>query len=464
VAVANPRSETEIVDLVSYAERTATPLTCRGAGSNLSGSAVGPGIILRTVALDRLLSQNEDRAIVQPGIRYERLNELLEPSGLSLRYDVSSGRFSTVGGNVATRAGGLRSIKYGNVDRCVRGVRFVSPVFGVVDTREGLPRPLDRGIASIRARLLADRQARQTLASRRGLKSSSGYNLQAILDHEDPQQLVAHLMVGSVGTLGVISEVALALEPLRAQRSLSVACFSDLSAASAAAAAIVALAPSAAEAMDGYGTALVAATAGTKLPAGTGAVVLVEFDESSETNSESLREVLAGRSLAVVSLDETQAAAAWEARWSMLTRIRREHESADRRYLSFVDDLAVPLPALPAFLEEVTAVFRDEGLRTIIYGHLGEGNLHMRPLIERDGWRERVHRVAEACFAAATSRGGTLTAEHGSGRNRAPFLQREWGDAVVDHMRAVKELFDPRDLLNPGVMFSDEDFTERMQF
>jgi FAD/FMN-containing dehydrogenase len=166
----------------------------------------------------------------------------------------------------------------------------------------------------------------------------------------------------------------------------------------------------------------------------------------------------------VTRLDEQTAEAAWEVRWSMLTAIRREHEGDDRRYLSFVDDLAVPLARLPAFLEAVLQVFREEGLRTVVYGHLGEGNLHMRPLVERQGWRDRVRRIADACFAAAVDQGGTLTAEHGPGRNRAPFLEREWGAEAVSVMRGVKELFDPEGLLNPDVVFSDEDFTVRMDF
>jgi FAD/FMN-containing dehydrogenase len=187
-------------------------------------------------------------------------------------------------------------------------------------------------------------------------------------------------------------------------------------------------------------------------------------DRPAAERSAAALSLLAGRTRHVWHVPPGQAEAVWNVRWSMLTTIRRVHESPDKRFLSFIDDLAVPVARLETFVHEVLAIFRSEGLRAIVYGHLGEGNLHMRPLIEREGWRERVRRVADRCFEAALRHGGTLTAEHGCGRNRAPFLEREWGPRLYGYFRRVKGLFDPDDLLNPEVLFSDRDFTEQLEF
>ncbi len=286
--------------------------------------------------------------------------------------------------------------------------------------------------------------------------------------------MVAQLMVGSVGTLGVLTEVEVALLPAPRAQILLAAFFQRLEDACGLAAELAATGPSALEAMDDEGTRLLLALAPAgDLPAAAdaGAVLLVEHEESAAgspgavpPDAEAALRILNARALAVWRVPPSAAESVWNVRWSMLTSIRRAHETDDRRFLSFVDDLAVPIGALGSFLEEVTRIFEAEGMRSVIYGHLGEGNLHMRPLIERQGWRERVHRVADRCFEAALRRGGTLTAEHGSGRNRAPFLAREWGERLYGYFGRVKTIFDPGDLLNPGVMFSDRDFTEELEF
>ncbi len=481
ILAATPADESDAERLLAYAAEERVPLTCRGAGSNLSGSAVGPGIVVLLEAMNRPLSIGRGSATVQPGLRYEQLNRLAAGQGQALRYDVSSGHFSTIGGNIATRAGGLRSVRYGNVSRWVRAVRFVSPAHGVVDTRRGLPPALAAGVQKLRADLLADREARQALERRAGLKTASGYNLRGLLEAATPEAMVAQLLTGSVGTLGMLTEVEVALMPLPLHSTLLAAFFPRLEEACALATALLATDPSALELMDAQGVGeLLALESAPAAAAGAGAVLLVEHEDAPGGAGEGAGGAAAGRPAAersaaaaalldgparpVWEVPASRAGDVWNVRWSMLTTIRRVHENADKRFLSFVDDLAVPVAALEAFVREIQSVFRAEGLPAIIYGHLGEGNLHMRPLIGREGWRERVHRVAERCFDAALSHGGTLTAEHGGGRNRAPFVEREWGGRLYGYFRRVKRLFDPDDLLNPEVMFSERDFTEELEF
>jgi FAD/FMN-containing dehydrogenase len=126
--------------------------------------------------------------------------------------------------------------------------------------------------------------------------------------------------------------------------------------------------------------------------------------------------------------------------------------------------MAVPPHRLASFITDIQRIVEEEGLPTVIFGHIGEGNLHIRPLIGREGWKDRVAKVADRCFRCVLSYGGTLTAEHGSGRNRSPYLIEEWGEKIYGYFREIKDLFDPDDLLNPGVMFSKGNITEDLRF
>jgi FAD/FMN-containing dehydrogenase len=463
LAVVVPVTEADVEALVEHSKRTGIPLTPRGSGSNLSGSAVGEGFLMLFTRMSRVLAMTGRFARVQPGVKYDAVNAFARGRGLALRYDVSSGGFSTVGGNVATKAGGLRSVKYGTVDDALSHVRFVDTAHGVIDTAAGIPAGLERALLDLRARLLRDAEALSVLDRKRGVKSSSGYNLRALLDRPDPPSMAAHLMVGSAGTLGVFTELGMNLVPVPVKRSLSVAFFTDLFAAVRVAPQIAALKPSSCEVLDATCTALLGEI--EPVPEEAGASLLVEFDEEIGRAQKMLGEVLRDKAFAFgVTEEEERMERIWEVRKSLLTRIKRLHEDREHRYISFVDDMAVPLPEMTGFIAEVERVFSEEEMKVVIYGHICEGNLHVRPLVVKHGWKKRVLRAAERCFTILLSRGGTLTAEHGPGRNRAAYLRREWGDRVYGYFSEVKTLFDPCGVLNPEVMFSDMDFTNGYLF
>jgi FAD/FMN-containing dehydrogenase len=465
-AVLLPEDEADLELILEHALVHRTPVTARGAGSNLSGSALSTGITVHFKRMSSIVDFEAHRVRVQPGVVYRDLNRMVQQRGVTLRYDVSSGGFSTVGGNVATKAGGLRSIKYGNADGSLAGVRLLCPAHGTVDTTHGLPSPLKDAVLSLRDRIREDGETSARLKMRRDLKSSSGYNLRAIIDHEDPAEITAHLMAGSVGTLGLFSELTMKLVPIPAYRLFFLAFFGSIPEAAAAAIDHIApLRPSALEMVDAFGTDLIDELGVVGVPPGTGATLLVEFDDPISGGVCAAEKILARHArLHQRVQDEDAVERIWTIRWTMLTRIKRMHEDDAHRYLSFVDDMAVPPRRLVSFVTEILEVVHEERLPTVIFGHIGEGNLHIRPLIEREGWEERVNRVAERCFRCVLRHGGTLTAEHGSGRNRSPYLREEWGERIYGYFREIKSLFDPDDLLNPGVMFSNRGITEDLRF
>jgi FAD/FMN-containing dehydrogenase len=462
--VAMPSIEAELYRLVEAAWRRGVVITTRGGGSNQSGSAVGKGLILGTRKLNAIISVSRDLARVQAGAWHGDLMRRVNELNSMIPYDPSSSLFCTIGGNVATNATGLRGVKYGSVDRWLNSVRLFNPRFGILDSRKELPDELTRGLMQLKDRFQEDGEIVAKFKARKGLKSSSGYNLSALLDYDDPGQILIHLMSGSVGTLGVLTEVELKLIPTPTERALFLILCRGLKEACHAVPDILRFRPSSLDLMDSYGTAELA-KAGWKMPDEARASLIVELDEDPVRMGKALGEQLANRVIKTTEIKRPERQSElWRMRGEMLLRIRRAYEDARHRFIPFADDLAVPVDQLEPFVDEILRLFEKEGLMVIIYGHVGEGNVHVRPLVPVEGWQERLRRLAKECFHITFSYGGSMTGEHGMGRNRAPFLIEEFGERTYQAFRELKDLFDPDDLLNRGTMLSAIDMTEGLSF
>jgi FAD/FMN-containing dehydrogenase len=460
-----PEDEEDVVTLLEYAKSHNIPITPRGAGSNLSGSAVGSGMVVVFEKMNRVLEVKENKVKVQPGIVYNSLNNQVEDHDLLLPYNPSSRAFCTIGGNVGTKASGLRSIKYGNTNNRIRSIRFVSPVFGVVDTKEALPPKLEEAIIDLKQGLVSDSEVQSLLKEKQNVKTSSGYNLRAFYDYETPEDIVTHLMVGSVGTLGIFTQIEMELVTLPKEKTIFLFFFDNITSAGAMVPKIDSLSPSAVEIMDRFGIQMYKDKMGLDIPEKYHAVLLVEFDEVGEPLKEAVVKLAKEHEVSFHVFEDTDSIEeAWDIRESVLLNIKKEYEGPDRKYISFVDDLGVPVDDLADFISEVSSIFETRGIDFVVYGHVGEGNIHIRPLIEKEGWKEKMKELADLLVNAALKYKGTVTGEHGSGRNRSYYIKEEWGDVIYDYFKKIKEIFDPDDLLNPNVMLSDADITENLQF
>lgn len=463
--VAFPEDEEDIINLVEYAKTNNIPITPRGAGSNLSGSAVGPGMVMVFERMNNVLDVKENLVKLQPGIIYNMLNKKMEEYDLLLPYNPSSRAFCTIGGNVGTKASGLRSIKYGNTNDRIRNIRFVCPAFGVVDTKEGLSQDLKEAVMELRERILKDGQVTSILKEKENVKTSSGYNLRAFYDYEIPEDIVTHLMVGSVGTLGIWTEIELELVSLPKSKIIFLFFFDNITSAGAMVPIIDSLSPSAVEIMDVFGIRTYREKMGLDIPEKYHAVLLVEFDEVNDTMKEYVIKEAKKQGIAYHLFEDSQEInLAWDIRESVLLKIKREHEGPDQKYISFVDDLGVPVENLSQFISEISSIFEDRKIEFVVYGHVGEGNIHIRPLIKKEGWKESMRGLADLLVKAAFRYNGTVTGEHGSGRNRSFYIREEWGDRIYDYFREIKEIFDPQGIMNPEVMLSDSDITDNLEF
>lgn len=479
VAVVIPKDLEGLVNTIAFAARAALPLTARGGGSGTAGSALGPGIVVAARA-DGFLGGIEeqgggpDHLLLRAGaaVFHRALQERFRAKGFFLAADPTSSAISQIGGNVATKASGPHALKYGSIANFLHAVQFVTSRGELVATDDpaSLPANLRQGVETWRRKILADQEAVAILAVKRGQKTASGYNLPAMLAGLATEALVGQLLVGSVGTLGYITAATLRGLPALAGRGVMRLYFTDLTAAVEASRELVARGAVAVELVNRETLETMHKLQGKNGGFGDAHhLVLAEF--SGPEAADQLRQArhfllqggcgLAGRP--EIATEDKEIARLWRLRQQILPVLSRP--GSHLRALPVVNDVGVPPAALAPFIRELVALFERHSLPALIYGHAGSGNLHLRPLFDcrQKGLRRQLVALADAVYGLVLHHGGTITAEHGMGRLRAPYLRREWGASIHGYMQELKEIFDPGALFNPGVMFGDRPITDHMR-
>jgi glycolate oxidase len=414
----SPLSTEEVAAIVKLARQAKTPIIARGASSGLAGGTIpeSGGIILNLVRMDRILEIDRDNVCVtaQAGVVTLQLQQAVEQAGLFYPPDPASSRQSTIGGNVATNAGGPRCLKYGVTRDYVIGLTVV--------------------LASGEILKLGGKIT----------KNASGYQLM-------------QLFVGSEGTLGIVTEVTLKLAPLPRARVTAVATFEKLTQASQAVSRVMAsgILPATLELMDGTTINVVEDFLRAGLPREAGAMLLLEQDGGDEgvarAEVERMAEICRTLGATDVRVANTSAERdqLWQARRSVSAALGRLRPN------KLGEDIVVPKSAIPEMIDSVREIAERYALPIPVFGHAGDGNLHPNILFDLRN-ADEVHRVecaARDIFRAAIRLGGTLSGEHGIGTLKREFLAEAQGDLAVDLSRAIKRVFDPDGLLNPGKVF-----------
>ncbi len=479
LAVAFPANVGDVVAIVRYAREEGIPLTARGGGSGTAGAALGRGILVawrRDGPMNRVLGYEEagaePRVTVEPGLLHNDLQAFLRERGLYLPADPSSGAICLLGGNIATKASGPHALKHGSIDRYLRRLQFVTAEGEVVDTADEatIPTRIGRGIAALAADLLADEATVRRLAARQDRKLASGYNLFTFLRQRTLGEWTAQLLVGSVGTLGIVTQATLRAQPYIEGKATTLLYFRSLDEAGEAVQHIKALGVAAIEIMNHRTIAIVQERRkDLEAPEGESHMLLVEYEGPERAEQvAAVERLVASQGYALAAPMETVEGEAeqerlWKMRKALLPTVRNYR--ADRLALSVVNDVGVPEEHLAAFIRDVEAIFARHDLVAAVYGHAGSGNLHLRPLFDAadPGLLSLLREVADEVYAAVLCHDGTITAEHGMGRLRTPYLAREWGESIMGYMRRVKAAFEPADLLNPEAMFSERALTGDMR-
>ncbi len=411
LAVVTPLNVEQVQAVMRIATATHTPVVVRGAGTGLAGAAIaGPGeIVLSMLAMNRLLevSRDDELAVVQPGIINADLNEQLAPHGLWFAPDPASRAISTVGGNIATNAGGLLCAKYGVTRESVLGLKVV----------------------------LAD--GRLLELGHRTVKGVTGLDLTA-------------LMIGSEGTLGVVVEATLRTRRI-VQGPVAVisATFASVDDAARASAVITAsgLTPAVMELIGESAMMHISEYLGLGHPGGSQLIVQFDGPGALAEADAALTSITSLGGVAVLSGDRAEG--------ERLFALRRAfHPSIARLGTVLIEDVCVPRSALPAMFAAIGDIEQRYGIVIPTVAHAGDGNLHPNFVFEGPDVPEHIWAAADEMFLAALRLGGTLTGEHGVGLLKRRWLRDELGDDQLELQRQVKRVFDPLGILNPGKVFA----------
>lgn len=420
-----PGSTAEISTIMVLANREHLPVTPRGAGSGLTGGAlaVNGGVIVSLERMKRIIKIDEENliAVVEPGVITGDLHRAVENRGLFYPPDPASLDFCTLGGNVAECAGGLRAVKYGVTKDYVLGLEVVLPTGEVIST----------GVETV--------------------KGVVGYDL-------------TKLLVGSEGTLGIITRIILKLIPKPPCRITLLAIYDKVVDAARTVTEILKarLLPATLEFMDQNCIRAVESYLQMGLPTDAQALLLIEDDGGEQQvrlNGEKLKQICQSQGAREVKIarNENEAEDFWRARRAISPSLGR---IAPQR---ISEDVTVPRNLLPQLIEATQQISQRFQLNSANFGHAGDGNIHVNILCdprEKEEW-ERAEQAIKEILIKVVEMGGTISGEHGIGVAKLPYIGIELGEAGISLMKKIKTLFDPNNILNPGKIFPEINLNRR---
>lgn len=417
--VVQPKSTSEVSKIMKLANEYEIPVYPRGQGTSLSGGPlpVKGGIVLDLSKWDQQLTVDpEDMiAVVSPGVLTADINDAAMKEGLIYPPDPSSSNVSTIGGNLAENSGGPRGLKYGVTKDYVIGLEIVTPEGEVICT------------------------------GGKTVKNVTGYDL-------------TKLIVGSEGTLGVITEATLRLFPKPQATRTLMAIFDDIVYSGQAITKILGsgILPSKLEIMDNASINAVEAYEPLGLPTDADALILIELDghpAAIEDEIISVQRICKDALATEIRIANTkeEEIELWKARKLVSPAIVREKPT------KISEDATVPRSKIPHMFQRLKEIKEKYNVDLVVFGHAGDGNLHPNIIADKRDLEEmgRVEKAVEEIFEAAIELGGTLSGEHGIGTLKAPFMEMEIGEVGLDMMKRIKESWDPKCILNPGKIFPE---------
>ncbi|MCE7793182.1 FAD-binding protein [Salipaludibacillus sp. CUR1] len=422
--VVQPVNREEVAAVMKLANKYSIPVYPRGQATCLSGGPlpVKGGIVLDTCHMTGQLSIDSENltAVVSPGILTSKIKEAAEEKGFFYPPDPSSAHVSTIGGNVAENSGGPRGLKYGVTGNYVLGLEVVTPEGEIIYT------------------------GGQTI------KNVTGYNL-------------TQLLVGSEGTLGVITEITLRLVPKPKKRVSILSVFDDLVDSGRAISGVLSagIMPSAMEIIDKHCINAVENYKPAGYPTDAAAIILIELDghpKAIEEESVQVTDICKelGARTVQSAVDEEDQKSLWEARKLVSPAI------AKIKPTKISEDATVPRSKIPEMFERLNKIREKYNIELVVFGHAGDGNLHPNILTDKRDTEEMkcVELAVSEIFEAAIDLGGTLSGEHGIGTMKTPFMEKELGSAGLEMMKRVKESWDPNNIMNPGKIFPEKGQTK----
>lgn len=473
-----PKNENDVRKVARFtwqlAERgRVIPITARGKGSDQAGAALGSGIMLGFPAhMNKIveLDSKSGNVVIEPGLVYGRLQQTLHTHGRFLPPYPSSIDFSTLGGAIANNAAGEKTVKYGATRDYVKNLRVVLANGEVIETRRLSKRELSKkmGLSSFEGEIY--RNLDKLIEENKDLinsinidvtKNSAGYD---IVDVKQKNTFdLTPLIVGSQGTLGIVTEATIKTEPYNPHTTLIAAFFDDIEVAKNVVLELRKLPeiPSALEMVDENLLNFIDEHNPNQLKGIVTKpfhkmIVLIEFDQHNERN----RKKLAKRALKILNkfgveyqleTEEEAKARLWKIRHSAAVAI--SYTDGKKKALPIVEDGIVPINRFTEYIHGVYEIFDKYKLKIALWGHAGNANIHMQPFLDlgQVGDRQKVFKIIDEYYKLVISLGGSTSGEHSDGRLRAPYLKDMYGKDVYALFQKIKLIFDPYGTLNPGV-------------
>jgi FAD/FMN-containing dehydrogenase/Fe-S oxidoreductase len=471
VGVVVARSEEDVKRALEAARELGLSITPRGTGTSLAGQATGPGLALDLSEMQGVLDLDLEngRCSVEPGTIQGELNALVEPHGLVFGADTSTSDVATLGGMVGNNSAGMRSIVYGTTADQVLSLRCVLASGEVVELKSvpreraiGRARHADAEARLLRGALKVGERYADEIKRRfpRMIRRVSGYGLDALVDGESLD--LTRLMCGSEGTLAVVTRAEFRLSELPSQRAMASFQFDTLAAAARATVELLEESPSAVELLDDVAVGRARANAAyrdsTRFVRGNPkALLLAEWSGTGEEldgrfgGLEELGRRIGAREVTPLRT-KGEMKQTVQLRKSILPLLLGTTDK--EKPVAFVEDAAVPPDKLEEFIEHFEEIVEKSGTWACFYGHASVGCLHVRPALDTSdpGGVRRMRRIAEEVASLVVECGGSISGEHGDGLARSEFLERMYGPEILRAFAEVKALFDPSNMLNPGVI------------
>ncbi|MGV9195306.1 FAD-binding and (Fe-S)-binding domain-containing protein [Microbacterium sp. MC2] len=476
--VIQPTSTTDVAAVFQSCTQRKVPVTLRSGGTSLSGQGVTDSVLLDIrQGFQRIVVSSDGTTVtVEPGVTVRQVNARLSRFQRKLGPDPASEIACTIGGVVANNSSGMACGITQNTYRTLRSMVVTLPSGTTIDT--GAPDAdellrthdpdLHAGLIALRERITRRPDLVAEIRRQYAIKNTMGYGLNSLIDFETPADILSHLMIGSEGTLGFVSEATFETVPVSPAIATGLLVFPDLATATAALPALVEAELATIELMDA--TSLRVAQTLSDVPdviAGISveshAALLIEHhaQDAAELQARvaTFRNISSGLQLArpfTFTTDPAARATLWHVRKGLYTAVAEARPSGTTALL---EDIAVPVDRLLTTCERLVDLFALHGYTDcVIFGHAKDGNVHfmISERFDDPASVARYERFTADMVDLVLEQGGTLKAEHGTGRIMAPFVRRQFGDELYGVMRRIKDLFDPAGILNPGVLLSED--------
>ncbi|MGD0471882.1 MAG: FAD-binding and (Fe-S)-binding domain-containing protein [Candidatus Velthaea sp.] len=475
-AVVRVASAADVQSLLRIGRAQNVPITLRAGGSSLSGQTVGTGIIADQRFAFRASELRDDASKVwfEPGLTVLHLNAMLKPAGKKIGPDPASSQVAMMGGVLANNSSGMQAGTKFNAYNTLASIDFVLPNGNRYDTAKPEDRArfaacdpdIYRGLAALRDEVRADGALCARIARKYEIKNVSGYAINSFLDHDEPIDILAHLLIGSEGTLAYIASAVLFTVPIDVQQSSSLLFFHNVADAAAAVPALVKSGAAAIELMDIASLRSVIGRPGVpgivgSLPDGAAALLIdyhgADVAALAAAQAEAARTIALLRLLAQLpfSTSMKERALLWTVRDGIFASVGGARKPGTTVIL---EDVAVAVESLDKLILGLQRLFEKYAYEGSIFGHASVGNIHFLVTDDMGDGARVAHfgRFMNDVVELVLTFDGSLKAEHGTGRAMAPFIKTEWGPQAYGVMQRLKVLIDPANLMNPGVMINDD--------